>query len=57
VVDRPRREGDPVELVAKNGRLVARFGWAPRHDDLDFIVRTALAWERRNAGAEAPALS
>jgi UDP-glucose 4-epimerase len=57
VVDRPRREGDPVELVAKNGRLVARFGWAPRHDDLDFIVRTALAWERRTAGAEAPTLS
>jgi UDP-glucose 4-epimerase len=21
-------------------------GWQPRHDNLDFIVRTALEWER-----------
>ena len=31
-------------------RLRAAFGWAPRRDDLGFIVRTALAWENRRAG-------
>jgi UDP-glucose 4-epimerase len=25
-------------------------GWEPRHQDLEGIVRTALAWERRLAG-------
>jgi len=43
----PRRPGDPDCLVADNRRLLARLGWRPRHDDLDGIVRDALAWERR----------
>ncbi len=42
----PRRAGDPAELVAANGAIRARFGWEPRHDDLDGIVRDALSWER-----------
>jgi len=45
-VDRPRRAGDPAELVAEAGRIRSVLGWTPRHDDLDFIARTALAWER-----------
>ena len=47
VVEQPRRAGDPPELVARSDRLKQRFGWQPRHDDLDVIVRTALAWERK----------
>ncbi|HNR91841.1 MAG TPA: UDP-glucose 4-epimerase GalE [Dokdonella sp.] len=47
LVEEPRRAGDPPSLVARSGRLRALLGWKPRHDDLDFIVRTALAWERR----------
>ena len=43
----PRRAGDPDCLVADNRRLLAKLGWAPRHADLDGIVRDALAWERR----------
>ena len=49
VVERPRRAGDPPSLVARSDRLRTRLGWRPRHDDLDFIVATALAWERRLA--------
>ena len=41
-----RREGDPAALVADPSRLRERLDWSPRHDDLDVIVRTALAWER-----------
>lgn len=46
----PRRAGDPPELVADNRRIAEVLGWTPRHDDLDFIVRTALAWERKMGG-------
>lgn len=42
-----RRAGDPPELVAGIARITRAFGWCPRFDDLDTIVATALAWERR----------
>jgi UDP-glucose-4-epimerase GalE len=42
-----RRAGDPPELVADPALARARLGWQPRHSDLDTIIRTALAWERR----------
>lgn len=42
----PRRAGDPASLVADSTLLRARFGWVPRHDDIDVIVGTAVAWER-----------
>lgn len=41
-----RRPGDPPELVADATKLRTRLGWEPKHDDLRFIVETALAWER-----------
>jgi UDP-glucose 4-epimerase len=28
-------------------RIRGTLGWQPRHDDLDFIAQTALAWERK----------
>jgi UDP-glucose 4-epimerase len=50
----PRRAGDPPALVASNARIREVLGWEPRHDDLEFIVRTAWDWEqelqRRRAG-------
>jgi UDP-glucose 4-epimerase len=49
VVDEPRRAGDPPMLIARSERLSETLGWQPQHDDLDFIVRTALAWERKRA--------
>ena len=45
----PRRVGDPPALVADASRIRAALQWSPRHDDLDFIVRTALSWERKLA--------
>jgi len=42
-----RRDGDPPALVADVGRIRRTLDWAPRHDDLETIVRTALDWERR----------
>ncbi|HEY3521248.1 MAG TPA: UDP-glucose 4-epimerase GalE [Rhodanobacteraceae bacterium] len=46
-VEQPRRAGDPPSLVAQSRRIREVLGWRPRHDDLDFIARTALAWESR----------
>lgn len=51
VVDEPRRAGDPARLIARSEQLKRVLGWQPRHDDLDFIVRTALEWERKLAAA------
>ena len=51
VVDEPRRAGDPPMLIARSERLTETLGWRPQHDDLDFIVRTALAWEHKRAAA------
>ena len=45
VVEGPRRPGDPAALVADSSKLRSLLDWQPAHDDLDEIVRTALAWE------------
>jgi len=47
VREEPRRAGDPPALVARADRIRAELGWRPRLDDLDTIVRSALAWEER----------
>lgn len=47
--DAPRRPGDPAALIAEASALRKALGWHPRHEDLDFIVKTALDWERRRA--------
>ncbi|CAA9518558.1 MAG: UDP-glucose 4-epimerase [uncultured Sphingomonadaceae bacterium] len=44
-----RRAGDPDALVADNGKILATLPWRPERDDLDVIVRDALAWERKLA--------
>ena len=43
----PRRPGDPPTLISDPTRLKTELGWTPRHEDLDGIIRTAIAWERR----------
>jgi UDP-glucose 4-epimerase len=44
-----RRAGDPDSLISDNRAIVDRFGWQPRFDDLDTIVKHALSWERHLA--------
>jgi UDP-glucose 4-epimerase len=43
-----RRAGDPPELIADPGRLLARVAWRPRYS-LEDMVRTALDWERSSS--------
>ncbi|MDP7093718.1 MAG: UDP-glucose 4-epimerase GalE, partial [Gammaproteobacteria bacterium] len=47
IIESPRRAGDPPILIAVADRIQEVLGWQPQHDDLDFIVRTSLAWEKR----------
>jgi UDP-glucose 4-epimerase len=46
----PRRPGDPPTLISDPSRIKAALGWTPVHDDLDGIIRSAIAWERRFNG-------
>lgn len=41
-----RRPGDPAALVARADAIREKLGWRPANDDLEAIVRQALAWER-----------
>ncbi len=47
VEEQPRRAGDPPQLVAAVGKIHETLGWMPRFDDLEFIVRTSIDWEKR----------
>ena len=42
-----RRAGDPDALISDNSAIKQRFGWQPKHDNLDVIVTHALQWERK----------
>lgn len=52
VVEGPRRAGDPPELVAIADQVRKVLGWTPKFDDLDTIVQSSLAWERKIAAAD-----
>ncbi len=52
IVEEERRAGDPPELVAVAERIRTTLGWEPRFDNLDTIVSTSLAWERRIASGD-----
>ena len=51
-MEEARRAGDPPELIAVANRVRDVLGWEPRFDDLDTIVRTSLAWERKIASQD-----
>lgn len=43
----PRRPGDCPVLVADSARMQRVLNWKPRYNDLDLIIRTAWAWEKK----------
>ena len=42
-----RREGDPAILIADNQKILELTSWKPKYDNLEFICKTALEWERK----------
>lgn len=51
----PRREGDPAQLIADNAAIRTLLDWRPRYDDIDFIVETAIDWEKKLTSFEGSA--
>ena len=47
VEESPRRAGDPPILIAAATKIREVLDWEPRFDDLDLIVESQLAWDRR----------
>lgn len=43
----PRRVGDPAMLVADPGKAAEILGWRAEHSSIDEIMRTAVAWRRK----------
>ncbi len=42
-----RRKGDAERSVADNSKFVKDFNWKPKHNDLKYILKTALNWEKK----------
>jgi len=42
----PRRPGDIDAIIAANDRIRRTLAWSPQYDDVDVILRHALAWEQ-----------
>lgn len=47
VREQARRLGDPPAVIANADRLKKLFNWLPRFANLELILKTALAWERK----------
>ena len=47
IKEEPRRAGDPPQLVATVNRVHELLNWDVKYDDLDFIVKTSLDWEKK----------
>ena len=47
-----RREGNPIQLISDNRKIITKMGWKPKHDDLELIYRSALEWGKRKQGSK-----
>ena len=42
-----RRAGDPSMLVSNVSKLHSLFDWQPKYNDLSFIIKTSIDWEKK----------
>ena len=47
VINGPRRAGDAVCLISKAEKIKNVLGFSPKFDDLAYIVKTAIDWEKK----------
>jgi UDP-glucose 4-epimerase len=45
---KPRRLGDPDELVASNEKIIKVLEWKPQYDDIDCIIRTGYDYYKKH---------
>ena len=53
-IDKPRREGDPAELIASSEEARA-LGWEPKYAKLELILAHAWEAEKQKAGHDSAA--
>ncbi|WP_445631833.1 UDP-glucose 4-epimerase GalE [Nostoc sp. DSM 114167] len=49
VIAAPRRPGDPACVAACADKIYRVLGWQPKHNDLDEIINTTIAWEKHKS--------
>ena len=47
VIEKPRRPGDPPQLVASSEKIKRELGWRPQFQSLDAIIESAWKWRKR----------
>jgi UDP-glucose 4-epimerase len=47
VISGERRAGDPACVTASIEKIKKVLSWQPKYDNLDAIISSALAWEKR----------
>jgi UDP-glucose 4-epimerase len=47
-VEKSRRPGDPLRLVASAEKAIHKLGWKPKFQKLEDIVATAWAWHKKH---------
>ena len=43
----PRRDGDSKMIVANSDKFNEFFSWRPKFNDIKYILKTALEWEKK----------
>jgi UDP-glucose 4-epimerase len=43
----PRRAGDAIKLISKAEKIREILNWSPQFDNLSYIVKTAIEWEKK----------
>jgi len=47
IIEKERRPGDSPQLISIADKIRKTLDWKPKYDDLDFIVKTSLEWEKK----------
>ena len=48
VIEKPRRAGDPPELVGASDKIKKELGWNPKYQSIEAIVSSAWAWHQQH---------
>jgi UDP-glucose 4-epimerase len=54
IIEARRRAGDPACVIADSRAIRSKLEWKPRFAELDTIISTALAWEKKRSASLAP---
>ena len=52
---KPRRAGDPAQLVASSEKAKSVLGWRPQYGELEAIIGSAWKWHQLHPNGYGPA--